>query len=146
MGEETQLAETSETVESVETVTKTVAEITPAVEVSAPTGDGEDLTKVRELVLKAHPDVVPDLIQGGTVDELIASVGPARSAYQRVADAIRGSVAAETVTAPAPEAPAVETPPAVPAGGAGYVIDPANIPATEKIARGLAEQKSRAGR
>jgi hypothetical protein len=45
-----------------------------------------DLGKVRELVLKAHPDVVPDLVAGSSVDELIASVEPARSAYQRIAD------------------------------------------------------------
>jgi hypothetical protein len=34
-----------------------------------------------------------------------------------------------------------EQPPAVPAGGATNVVDPASIPPTGKIARGLAEQK-----
>src|SRR5215213_1521510 len=50
-----------------------------------------DLTKVRELVLKAHPDVVPDLVACSAVDELIASVEPARTAYQRIADQVRES-------------------------------------------------------
>jgi hypothetical protein len=50
-----------------------------------------DLGQVRELVLKAHPDVVPDLVRGSSVDELIASVEPARTAYQRIADQVRES-------------------------------------------------------
>ena len=49
-----------------------------------------DLGRVRELVLAAHPDVVPEMVQGTTFDELMASVEPAREAYQRVAgDAVR---------------------------------------------------------
>jgi hypothetical protein len=47
---------------------------------------GVDLGQVRELVLAAHPDVVPEMIQGTTFDELMASVDPARSAYQRIAE------------------------------------------------------------
>src|SRR5215212_7728636 len=62
---------------------------------------GDELGKVRELVLKAHPDVVPDLVRGSSVDELIASVEPARSAYQRIADQVRGSGSETTVNAEA---------------------------------------------
>src|SRR5215217_3193632 len=62
---------------------------------AAPTADSQqpnpDLDKVRELVLKAHPDVVQDLVAGSSVDELIASVEPARTAYQRIADHVRES-------------------------------------------------------
>src|SRR5215203_3050702 len=94
-----------------------------------------DLSKVRELVLKAHPDVVPDLIAGGSVDELIASVEPARSAYQRIADQVRG--AQPEVGSPKSE----EQPPVVPAGGASNVIDPGELAPTSKIAQALAERR-----
>jgi hypothetical protein len=92
---------------------------------------------VRELVLKAHPDVVPDLIAGGSVDELIASVEPARSAYQRIADQVRGAQ---------PEVgnrKSEEQPPVVPAGGASNVIDPGELAPTSKIAQALAERRGR---
>src|SRR5215213_1754881 len=88
------MTEREEPVETVEI--QTAAVTTPANVEPA----GTDLSKVRELVLKAHPDVVPDLIAGGSVDELIASVEPARSAYQRIADQVRGS-GEKTVTAEA---------------------------------------------
>lgn len=44
-----------------------------------------DLGRVRDLVLAAHPDVVPEMVQGATFDELMSSVEPAREAYQRIA-------------------------------------------------------------
>ena len=119
---------------------------------------GTDLGKVRELVLKAHPDVVPDLVRGGSVDELIASVEPARTAYQRIADQIRqgGKVAGlqggeeTTVTAEAGptinatgETTVVVQPPVVPAGGAANVAEPADLAPTTKIAQALATRKRR---
>jgi hypothetical protein len=108
------------------------------------------LGKVRELVLKAHPDVVPDLVRGGSVDELIASVEPARSAYQRIAEQVRGLNAGGETTVAAGAGATVNAegnttvvvqPPVVPAGGAANVIDPANIPPVGKIAQGLREQR-----
>jgi hypothetical protein len=143
----------SEREDVVETVAvETVAVTTPAgVE---PAGGGtQDLGKVRELVLKAHPDVVPDLVRGGSVDELIASVEPARSAYQRVADQVRGSSvrgsSAETTVTAEPGATVnaegsttvVVQPPVVPAGGASNVVDPAELAPTTKIAQALAARK-----
>jgi hypothetical protein len=85
----------------------------------------DDLDAIRELVLRAHPDVVPELVSGTSVAELLASVEPARSAYARLVDAI-------AVQRPVPEA-------TVPAGGgAPIAIDPDRLPAAEKIRRGLA--------
>jgi hypothetical protein len=107
---------------------------------NAAAAGSEDLAKVRELVLKAHPDVVPDLVQGSSVDELIASVEPARSAYQRVADAVRAG-ATESGVRGTEETTEAASPPVVPAGGATNIVDPSSIPPTGKIARGLAEQK-----
>ena len=131
--------------------TRTVETTTPA-QVTTPAGDGgADLGKVRELVLKAHPDVVPDLVRGSSVDELIASVEPARSAYQRIAEQVRGSGAETTVdgasrgrrSTPEGSTTVVVQPPAVPAGGASNVADPADLGPTTKIAQALAARKKR---
>jgi hypothetical protein len=83
----------------------------------------DDLETVRALILRAHPDVVPELVTGTTVAELTASIEPAHAAYERIAGR---------------QSPATGNPPAVPAGGATAVIDPATLPTTEKIRRGLA--------
>jgi hypothetical protein len=93
-----------------------------------------ELGRVRELVLQAHPDVVPDLVRGGSLDELLASVEPARSAYQQIAERVRGGSAGS----PTPAAPA---PPAVPAGGTRAALDPASLSPVTKIARALAERR-----
>ena len=85
----------------------------------------EDLAAVRELILRAHPDVVPELVTGSTVAELTASVEAARAAYAGVVGR---------------QAPVVSTPPVVPAGGATVVVDPAALPTGEKIRRGLANR------
>src|SRR5215203_2553221 len=112
-----------------------------------------DLSKVRELVLKAHPDVVPDLIAGGSVDELIASVEPARTAYQRIAEQVRSaessvvsrqSAVNPDLTSgndPGASSPAVMQPPQVPAGGGATVVDPGDLAPTSKIAQALAARK-----
>lgn len=85
-----------------------------------------DLDAVRALVLRAHPDVVPELIAGDTVEALLASVEPARAAWQRLA---------ERIGAP----PAT---PAVPAGGQpAAAVDPERLSASEKIRRGLARTR-----
>jgi hypothetical protein len=85
---------------------------------------------VRELVLRAHPDVVPELVTGDSVAALIASVEPARAAYARLADAL------------AQVRPAAA---AVPAGGGTPItVDPDRLPAAEKIRRGLAASISHA--
>ena len=94
-------------------------------ETGAAVASAEDLAAVRELILLAHPDVVPELVAGSTVAELTASVAAARAAYQ-------GVVGRQPKT--------VDTPPAVPAGGATVVVDPAALPTAEKIRRGLANR------
>jgi hypothetical protein len=125
------MTEREEPVETVEI--QTAAVTTPANVEPA----GTDLGKVRELVLKAHPDAVPDLIAGGSVDELIASVEPARSAYQRIADQVRGA------QSEVGNRKSEEQPPVVPAGGASNVIDPGELAPTSKIAQALAERRGR---
>jgi hypothetical protein len=68
------------------------------------------------------------LVQGATVADVLASVEPARAAYARVA---------ATISAPETTAP----PPAVPAGGGSAVIDPGELPAAEKVRRGIANHR-----
>lgn len=82
-----------------------------------------DLAAIRELVLRAHPDVVPELIGGSTVDDLMASIEPAQAAYQRLAASLKHT----------------SSPPTVPAGGQRPIpVDPDRLSASEKIRRGLA--------
>ncbi len=45
-----------------------------------------DLVAVRDLVLKANPDVIPEMIAGDSFDAMMQSVGPARDAYKRIVD------------------------------------------------------------
>ena len=93
---------------------------------------GEELAAVRELALRAHPDAVPELVTGGSVGELIASLEPAQAAFRRIAEAVGGTAA------PARE-PAASGVPTVPAGDAPRLaVDPDALPAAEKIRRGLA--------
>jgi hypothetical protein len=92
-------------------------------EANAGPAEASDLDAIRAVVLRAHPEAVPELIGGTTVVELLASVGPAEEAYRRIA----GRIGRVPVTTP------------VPAGGDRPMpVDPARLPASEKIRRGLA--------
>lgn len=85
-----------------------------------------DLDAIRALVLRAHPDVVPELIDGVSIGELLDSIEPSRDAYQRHAATFRQG----------------STQLSVPAGGERpMLVDPAKLPASEKIRRGLASSK-----
>jgi hypothetical protein len=64
----------------------------------------ESLVVVRDLILQGNPDVVPELVRGETLAELMESVGPARAAFRKVAEAVRSVANAA---------------PVVPAGGVG---------------------------
>lgn len=104
---------------------------------SAPPGDAgpeivtregdDDLPAVRALILAAYPDVVPDLVAGTTVADLLASVEGARAAYAAV-------VARIGPTGEGPAGPPVAIPGG---GGAPLPVDPDRLPASEKIRRGL---------
>lgn len=120
----------------------------------------DELTAVRELILRAHPDVVPELVQGQSVAELMASVEPARAAYQAVLErvqerkgagetpALQGKGASETLALQGKEAsetPAVPAPPRVPAGGGAAVMNVDDLPTAEKIKRGIAISRQPSG-
>lgn len=132
--------ETSETDEASE---EGQASGSPPEQIAPAVGDAgtDDIAAIRALVLKAHPDVVPELVTGSTVAALLSSIEPAQAAYGRLAETIRsGSPPAASVpAAPAsPPAPSVPAAPFVPAGGSVPVpVDPDRLPPAEKIRRGL---------
>ena len=68
---------------------------TPPPTTSDPTPPGdltpEQLAQLRDTLIAAHPQAVPELIAGDSFAALLASVGPARAAYARIsAEAARG--------------------------------------------------------
>jgi hypothetical protein len=89
----------------------------------------EELAAVREVVLRAYPETVPEMVGGESVAALLQSIEPAAAAYQRIAAGV-------ATRAPAPAAPTV------PAGSAPPVsVDPERLPSVEKIRRGLATKR-----
>jgi hypothetical protein len=63
---------------------------------------------LRDVLVAANPEVVPELIGGGDLDALLASVETARAAYARVKEtAVRSALAA------------------IPRGGGTRALDPA---------------------
>ena len=112
---------------------------------SGPAAAGDEMTAVRELILRAYPDVVPELVTGGTIGELQASVEPARAAYRQVAERIAtsGASAPAPSTAPVSTAAGPTAPPSVPAGAVAAPVSLDGLPASELIKRGLAGARRR---
>ena len=105
---------------------------------TAPAAPVIDLAKVRELVLAAHPDVVAELVVGESFDAILASVEPARSAYQRITERVRQQ--GQPAAASTPSTPAPAPPPSVPAGQPGRSGLPSgfeDLSPSAKIAEGL---------
>ena len=68
----------------------------------------DQLARLRDVLVAANPEVVPELIGGGDLDALLASVETARAAYARVKEAAARSALA-----------------AIPRGGGTRALDPA---------------------
>jgi hypothetical protein len=54
--------------------------------VSSGVADQPAPPNLRDLVSRAYPDAVPEMLQGETVEELLASLPAAQAAYQRVVE------------------------------------------------------------
>lgn len=107
-------------------MTDVIDPIDQETEPSTPTS-ATHLEQVRDLVLRAYPEVVPELVTGATIDELFASVEPASAAYRNLVTRL------ESVR---PQ----EEPARVPAGTITPVV--VNLDAlspAEKVRRGLVE-------
>ncbi len=95
-------------------------------------GVSDDVELVRSFVLRHDAALVPELVAGGSVAELLASVATARAAYARIAEQVRRAPPS------APVSQAVPVVPVVPAGGvAAFTVDPSTLPAGEMIRRGV---------
>ena len=100
----------------------------------------DDVALVRDFIVAADSGLIPELIAGTTVGEVLASVAAARAAYQRIAEQVR--VAAPVAGPGDRPVPA----PTVPAGGAApFVVDPGDLPSGELIRRGISAAR-RVGR
>lgn len=89
--------------------------------------EGVDVAKLRELVLRAYPEAIPELVQGATLEELEASARLATEVYRRVAGQVREAAAREAASS-------------VPAGQPGrqrYLMDVEALSPSAKIAEGL---------
>lgn len=96
----------------------------PAGEPPAPTA--AHLARLRDILVAAHPEAIPELIGGDDLDALLASVEMARAAYARVRQAATQAALA-----------------AIPRGGGIRALDPAAHAALSpegKIAFALAER------
>lgn len=93
-----------------------------------------DLSAVRNLILQAHPDTVPELVAGANFDELMGSVEVAKAAYQRIVDATRAARTASAATAPK-----------IPAGGSQRQLTPnvEELSPAAKISEGLRRRQRR---
>ena len=93
--------------------------------------DGEaEVAMIRELVFKAHPDVVRELLVGETLTDILASVEPARAAYQQIADQVERELQRERASNTSSGAGAVTTP----------VPDRATLTTTQRLRLGLRER------
>lgn len=63
-----------------------------AEEAAAAAYSDADLALFRESLLKAHPDVIPELVAGATPAELIASVEVAKAAFAAARDKLNADV------------------------------------------------------
>ena len=79
---------------------------TPATPTEGPTV--AQLARLREVLVAAHPEAVPELIGGDDLDALLTSVETARAAYARIKSATTQSTLA-----------------AIPRGGGTRALDPA---------------------
>lgn len=120
---------------------KTTSDTEPSDQPAEATGPRLDLTKIRDLILLAHEDVVPELVAGETFEELLASVGPARGAFQQVVERIvrtgtipaAGSGAATHAT----QMKASPIPAGQPGRAATHDSQAVNLNPSAKIAEGL---------
>ncbi|ACZ42676.1 hypothetical protein Tter_1770 [Thermobaculum terrenum ATCC BAA-798] len=88
----------------------------------------EAVERYRQAVVASHPDIVPELVEGQTIEEIDASLEVARAAYQRTVERARQS--------------SVQSLPASnPARSASPPADVRSAPAIAKIAWALGRRR-----
>lgn len=98
----------------------------------------EQIAILRNLIVEACPDAVPELIQGADAAALLASIPTARAAFARI---VQAAASPSPAGVPAAPAPAV-VPAPVPAGHAtrSYHPDPTTLSPFAKIRHGLTRE------
>jgi hypothetical protein len=82
-----------------------------------------DRTTLRQTLAAAHPDAIPELIDGATVDAMISSLQTAKAAYRRTVERVKAAL-----------------PVSAGAVGRATTVDVAKLSPLAKIAVGLREQ------
>jgi hypothetical protein len=82
----------------------------------------DETALLRDLIARAHPDVVPELIHGTSLHEMLASLPEAQAVYARILAASRESIPTQV-----PAGSGVRTPP----------LDAGSLSAMAKIKAGL---------
>lgn len=101
----------------------------------SPSDDIEvEVSMLRDLVFKAHPDVVRELIIGETLTDILASLEPARAAYERIAEQIEQDLHRERV----------ENTFALAKAGARTEVDRGTMTTAERLRLGLRERSGNA--
>lgn len=101
---------------------------------TAPAQPPADIATARDWLLKANPNVVPELVTGSTLAELEASLPKAQAAHAAIADKLRQETHFD---------PAEVPPPVVPAGAAVNIVDVDSMSAEEKVRYGLQQRQNR---
>lgn len=114
-----------------------VAAETPSVQEI--TDSADPLAQMRALIAGAIPDLVPELLAGDSLEALIASVEPARQAYQRIVEQVRdGSSIPAGAASGSREPQGLPRPvPAGQPGRQGARLDLDGLSPSAKIAEGL---------
>ncbi len=89
-----------------------------------------EVAMIHDLVYKAHPDVVQELLVGETLTDILASVEPARAAYQRIAEQVERDIQRQR----RPGTPLVAE------AGISRVLDPATLTTTQRLRLGLQDR------
>ena len=69
-------------------------------EVAGQAGVEHEVQQLRDLIVKAHHDTVPELLQGETLAELLASLPTAQAAFARVAETAQSGASAAVGNVP----------------------------------------------
>ncbi len=91
---------------------------TMAVAAVSPSLSADQMARLRDTLVSANPDAVPEMIAGADFDSLLASVEGAKSAFARIKGAVQGESAA-----------------GVPRGGGTRTVDPATYAALSPAAK-----------
>lgn len=119
---------------------------------AAASGSVSALDRVRDFIAKANPNIVPELITGATIDELLDSVPAAEAAYAQIAERFKNAATkpptevttdavAPTANPPAAEIPGLRVPTGSTPVAQGAFVDIEKLAPSELISRGIQQRR-----